>query len=106
MHLKPGTKCVIVAGCPENIGVIVEVLGSVPPSSPGEDAYSIKTVSGRPFHQLWDANDLLRGDSNRAITDRYKLRPLVNPKDTSPSAEVVVCPPTQQSKLANVEVQT
>ena len=24
--LKPGTLCVIIAGCPENIGVIVEVI--------------------------------------------------------------------------------
>ena len=24
--LRPGTRCVIVAGCPENIGVVVEVI--------------------------------------------------------------------------------
>lgn len=25
-HLKPGTLCVIVGGCPENLGLIVEVV--------------------------------------------------------------------------------
>ena len=28
-HLKPGTQVVIVAGCPENIGIILEDLGGV-----------------------------------------------------------------------------
>ena len=80
MSLKPGTQCVIVAGCPENIGLIVEVIGRAAPSNSEPDAYWIQTLSGRPFHQLWEGNDLLRGDSNRAITDRYKLRPLAFPK--------------------------
>jgi hypothetical protein len=46
-----------------------------------KDAYWIRTVSGRPFHQLWMGDDLQRGASNEAITDRHKLRPLVEPKD-------------------------
>ena len=27
--LKPGTLCVIIAGCPENIGMVVEVIQHV-----------------------------------------------------------------------------
>ena len=46
-----------------------------------EDAYWIRTVSGRPFHQLWMGDDLQRGASDEAITDRHKLRPLVEPND-------------------------
>jgi hypothetical protein len=77
--LKPGTKCVIVAGCPENIGMIVEVVQHLGAFEGREDAYEIKTITGRAFHQLWSGNDLLRGYSDYAITDRYKLRPLIEP---------------------------
>ncbi len=77
--LKPGTKCVIVAGCPENIGLIVEVVRRDPHTRNGVDQYVIRTISRRHFHQLWEGDDLLRGDTNLAVTDRYKLRPLVDP---------------------------
>ena len=97
MTLKTGTRCVIVAGCPENIGLIVEVVGRVLPSRPDEEAYCIETVSRRPFHQLWEGNDLLRGDSTRAITERYKLRPLVFSKDEVPNA----CAEEMQPKLSS-----
>ena len=30
-YLKPGTLCVIVAGCPANIGIVVEVLAYLGP---------------------------------------------------------------------------
>ena len=78
--LKNGTRCVIIAGCRENIGLVVEVIEHLGAIESRGDAYSIKTVSGRPFHQLWDGGDLLRNLSNEAITDRHKLRPLVDPK--------------------------
>ncbi len=82
--LKSGTLCVIVGGCPENIGLIVEVLAHLGPCSPRADAYSIRTSSGRPFPQLWGIGGRLkRGDSNEAITDRHKLAPLVDSKDES-----------------------
>ena len=45
--LKPGTLCVIIGGCPENIGLIVEVLEHIGPYPPRSDAYSIRTVTGR-----------------------------------------------------------
>ena len=78
--LKNGTRCVIIAGCRENIGLVVEVIEHLGAVESRGDAYRIKTVSGRPFHQLWDGGDLLRNLSNEAITDRHKLRPLVDPK--------------------------
>ena len=68
-------------GCPENIGLIVMVIQRLGAYQGREDAYWIRTVSGRPFHQLWMGDDLQRGASDEAITDRYKLRPLVDPKD-------------------------
>ncbi len=46
-----------------------------------EDAYYIRTATGRPFHQVWDGNDLIRGNSDECVTDRHKLRPLVDDKD-------------------------
>ena len=85
--LKPGTLCVIVAGCPENIGLVVEVVQHLGRHEDREDAYLIRTASGRQFQQLWDGNDLLRGFSDEAITDRYKLRPLVGPKSDVDAAD-------------------
>ncbi|MFM9915285.1 MAG: hypothetical protein ACKVOX_05715 [Rhizobacter sp.] len=86
--LNPGTRCVIVAGCPANIGLVVEVVRRIGPFADYEDAYRVKTVSGRPFRQLWSGNDLQRGSSSEAITDRRKLRPLVDPKDWVDAREI------------------
>lgn len=76
--LKPGTLCVIVGGCPENIGIVVEVLEHLGPYPPRTDAYRIRTVSGRNFPQLkfGPSERLAPGCSTVAITDRHKLRPL------------------------------
>ena len=79
--LACGQKCVIVGGCHENIGLIVEVICRIGPHRGREDAYWIRTVSGRPFHQLWIDKVLQPGSSSEAITDRHKLRPLVDPTD-------------------------
>ncbi len=81
--LKNGTRCVIIGGCRENIGLVVEVVEHLGRLGASDDAYRIRTVSGRPFQQLWQGADLLRGHSDEAITDRHKLRPLVDPKALS-----------------------
>jgi hypothetical protein len=86
--LKPGTRCVIIAGCPENIGLVVEVTERLGAIEGREDAYCVRTVSGRKFQQLWHGNDLLRGYSDECITDRHKLRPLVDPKDKVEDAQI------------------
>ncbi|MGV1016802.1 MAG: hypothetical protein ACOYBW_05425 [Fluviibacter phosphoraccumulans] len=75
--LKPGSLCVIVAGCPENIGMIVEVVGHLGEYGTYEDCYKIKTVTGRNFRQLWVGANLKSGTSTIAYTERHKLRPLV-----------------------------
>jgi hypothetical protein len=75
--LKPGTLCVIIAGCPENIGLIVEVIARLGPFEGKEDAYYIRTITGKSFHQVWAGNDLIRGNYNECVTDRHKLQPLV-----------------------------
>lgn len=85
--LKPGTLCVIVGGCPENIGLVVRVLVHLGRYESREDAYFIETVSGRFFNQLKDGGELKRGASARAVTDRHKLRPLV-PGETDPGLEI------------------
>jgi len=90
-YLKPGTLCVIVGGCPKNIGLIVEVLAHLGPYPPRADAYRIRAVSGRPFPQYWNSEgNLISGSSDKAITDRHKLRPLVDPKDESKVREAGV----------------
>ena len=84
--LKPGTLCVIVGGCPENIGLVVEVLQHIGMAPPRTDAYRIRTTSGRNFPQLkFGPNEkrLAPGTSNEAITDRHKLRPLLEADDGS-----------------------
>lgn len=78
--LKNGTRCVIIAGCKENIGVVVETIEHLGAYEGRADAYCIRTVSGRPFQQLRHGGDLLRNLSNERVTDRHKLRPLVDPK--------------------------
>ncbi len=86
-YLKPGTLCVIVGGCPENIGLVVEVLEHIGAEPPRADAYRIRTVSGRHFPQLKVGSNerLARGTSSEAITDRHKLRPLVEAEGESES---------------------
>lgn len=79
--LKRGTRCTIIGGCKENIGLVVEVIQRLGAYEGRADAYYIRTISGRPFHQLWNGNDLQRGSSDKCVTDRHKLRPLVAPKD-------------------------
>lgn len=91
--LKPGTLCVIVGGCPGNIGLIVEVLAHLGPCGDRTDAYHVRTASGRPFAQLWVGSGSRRRlrneyNSNECITDRHKLRPLVNLK---PETEERAC---------------
>ncbi|MBK9348927.1 MAG: hypothetical protein IPN05_01450 [Sulfuritalea sp.] len=88
--LKPGTLCVIIAGCPENIGLVVEVIQHLGRHEDREDAYFIRTATGRPFHQMWSGNDLLRGYSSECITDRHKLRPLVDSKDDTDQDDVEI----------------
>jgi len=78
--LKNGTRCVIVAGCPDNIGLLVVTTEHLGAHDGRDDAYRIVTLSGRPFPQLTRGKRLLKNHSNEAITDRYKLRPLVDPK--------------------------
>jgi hypothetical protein len=75
------TEGVIIAGCPENIGLVVEVIRRLGFHEDRDDAYYIRTVSGRKFDQLWMENDLQRGSSDKCDTDRHKLRPLVDPND-------------------------
>jgi hypothetical protein len=86
--LKPGTLCVIVGGCPENIGMIVEVVSYLGVYPPYDNAYRIKTVTSRNFPQLWTHTFLLvRGYQNTCVTDRSKLRPLPEVKDLSEAAD-------------------
>ena len=86
--LKLGTRCVIIAGCPENIGLVVEVIERLDAYDGRADAYYIRTINGRKFHQLWHGNNLHRGTSDKCITDRHKLRPLVDPKVEAEARQV------------------
>lgn len=94
--LKPGTRCVIVAGCPENIGLIVEVIEHLGAHDGREDAYRIATLTGRHFPQLKYGKRLLSGYSQEAITDRHKLRPLVEPGE-EPGEDAEVLQPSESA---------
>lgn len=74
--IKKGTLCIIIGGCPKNIGTIVEVVAHLGCYGDRSDAYEIRTVTGNKFNQLWDDNKLVDGYSETAITDRHKLRPI------------------------------
>jgi hypothetical protein len=98
--LKPGMLCVIIGGCPKNIGLIVEVLEHIGPYPPRSDAYSIRTVTGRNFPQLKIGEDkrLESGSFTEAITDRHKLRPLVGPKDDPEETDAIEKPVQKRKK--------
>ena len=102
--LKPGTLCVIIAGCPENLGLVVEIVQHLGLYPPREDAYQIRTVTGRRFPQFRDdaSGQLISGYSVLAITDRHKLRPLVNPKDED---EVFECVEKGETELQPESVE-
>lgn len=78
--LKPGTLCVIIAGCPENIGLIVEAVSRIGNADGYDDGYYIATSSGRSFHQVWtgikDENPA-KTSLKIVSTERRKLRPLI-----------------------------
>lgn len=101
--LKNGTRCVIVAGCPENIGVLVVTTEHLGANDGYEDGYRIVTLSGRPFAQLTHGKRMLKGYSNEATTERYKLRPLVDPKVDDQVREVEE-PPAGHALVNGVEV--
>lgn len=89
-ELKPRTLCIIIAGCPENIGLVVEVITRIGPTFGYKDAYKIKTVTGKKFAQLWTASKaLVRGSSSECITERHKLRPLVEDASSDEQGEDV-----------------
>lgn len=74
--IKAGTLCIIIGGCPENIGSIVEVIKHLGKYGNRTDAYLIKTITGRNFNQLVIRNNLTKGNSSEAVTDRHKLKPI------------------------------
>ena len=75
-EIKKGTLCIIIGGCPKNIGTIVKVVAHLECNGDRSDAYEIRTVTGNKFNQLWNGNKLVDGYSETAITDRHKLRPI------------------------------
>lgn len=107
--LKRGTLCVIIAGCPENIGVIVEVVRRVGRIPGYADCYYIKTASGRPFRQLW--SDARRRDAftdgpnpNSCYTERHKLRPLVAPGADAADAAKAADRPARKAFICGLHV--
>jgi hypothetical protein len=68
-------------GVPGELGLIVEVVYRLGPCAGYRDGYRIRTVSDRPFAQLRMGGELRRGTSNVCLTERHKLRPLVEDKD-------------------------
>ena len=90
-YLKPGTLCVLVCGPRPNIGLIVEIIDHIGPYPPRTDVYRIRTVSGRVFPQLYNLEGFpIRTKSPVCITDRHKLRPLVDPSNESEERETNV----------------
>lgn len=83
--LKAGTRCIIIAGCPENIGLVVEVISHIGKSQGYEDGYYVATVSSRPFRQVWghSTSDSHPVSTKLSVvsTERWKLRPLVDAGD-------------------------
>lgn len=75
--VKPGTRCVIVAGCKENIRLLVQVIQRLGAYERRSDADYLRTISGRKFYQMWRGNELQRGSLDECVADRHKLRPII-----------------------------
>jgi len=90
--LSPGTLCIIVGGCPENIGILVEVIKHLGACYSRSDAYQIKVVGRKYFPQLKTGpdNHIGPGRNNTAITDRHKLMPLEDPKNDFEDIEITI----------------
>lgn len=79
--LNKGQRCIVVEGCPKNIGLLVEVVEHLGQYEEYADCYEIVTISGRPFPQLWANASHTRtvpGVSPCALTERYKIKPLLD----------------------------
>lgn len=100
--LNIGQRCIVVEGCPKNIGLLVEVVEHLGQYEEYQDCYEIVTISGRPFPQLW-ANDAhtrtVPGVSPYALTERYKIRPLLNLPEGAD--EEMTERPVEESALQN-----
>ncbi len=84
--LNRGQRCIVIAGCPKNIGVLVEILDHLGGVDNYQDCYEIVTISGRPFPELWADDTRTRtvpGVSSIALTERHKLRPLIDLPSTA-----------------------
>lgn len=84
--LNRGQRCIVVEGCPKNIGLLVEVVEHLGLYEEYQDCYEIVTVSMRPFPELWADEAHTRtvpGVSPHAYTERYKIRPLFDLPDES-----------------------
>ena len=84
--LNKGQRCIVIAGCPKNIGILVEVIDHLGEVGDYQDCYEIVTISGRPFPELWADGTHTRtvpGVSSIAMTERYKIRPLIDLPSTA-----------------------
>jgi hypothetical protein len=83
----------VIAGCPKNIGTLVEILDHLGEVDNYQDCYEIVTISGRPFPELWADGTRTRtvpGVSSIALTERYKIRPLIDlPSNADANQELV-----------------
>ena len=91
--LNKGQRCIVIAGCPKNIGVLVEVLDHLGGVDNYQDCYEIVTISGRPFPELWADGTHTRtvpGVSSIAMTERYKIRDLPSTADANQTKQELV----------------
>ena len=102
-YLKPDTRHAIKAGCPEKIGMVVEVIERLGEYHDRSDAYSIKTLSASKFNQFWQGSEPLRGTSDTAIADRYKLRPTLDFKEESGEINLQSVLERNQAKTKSAE---
>jgi len=107
-YLKPGTLCVIVGGCPKNIGLIVEIIAYIGivyigPWPPRTNIYRVRKISGRSFPHPCNLEGLpASAKSPTCITGRDKLRPLVGPSNESEERETeVVDVKSQKQELSD-----
>ena len=91
--LNRGQRCIVIAGCPKNIGILVEVLDHLGEVDNYQDCYEIVTISGRFFPELWADETRTRtvpGVSSIALTERYKIRPLIDLPSTADANQELV----------------
>lgn len=87
--LKPGTVCVAVDGCAQNVGLLVKVVEHIGQFRIFPDVYLVKTLSGRVFNQVVQDWKPVKSSATVQYAQRHQLAPIVDGYELDDEVEEV-----------------